>query len=766
MDQPAVLPLDDYRADLATVGGKGASLARLTRAGLPVSPGFHVTTHAFRTGTVPAAEIAAAYAALGGGPVAVRSSATAEDLPELSFAGQHDTFLDVTGTEAVTDAVARCWASLWTERAVAYRARNGIPEDGLALAVVVQRMVPAEVSGVLFTANPVTGARDETVIDAAPGLGDTLVGGEVTPDTAVVSGGRVTSRTNPLLDEARALELAALGRRIEELYGLPVDVEWALHDGRVAVLQARPVTTMRESWNDSLLGDYMWTSANLGEGIPSVMTPATWSVALPLIPPPVGPHPTAGRIGGRYYLNLSTALAAGAALGLGRLVRRANEATLGPLPPGVEVPPLPMSRAAIVLAAVRAAVPMVRASAVYRRRLPELVAANPAHCRALRERIAVADADGLRALWRSEVAVLLRERCPAFEAGARSVLGGHRLAARLRRLVGDQDATALLTGLHGAGDSLESLGPVLGLAAVRRGTLSRAEFVAAWGHRGPDEFELSAPRPAEDPGWLDRQLTAEQGTDPEELLARQAEVRAAAWRRLESRHPRKAPGLRRALARAAASGRNRERARSEFVRSFWVFRAFFLRAAELTGEDTFFLSVDETLALLGGDRTAAPAIQERRARYERYRALPPYPTFIRGRFDPESWAAGDDRRGDVWDETATPPPADDAIAGHPGGAGVVTGTARVVSTVEEAEALRPGEVLVAPLTNVGWTPLFPRAAAVVTDVGAPLSHAAIVARELGIPAVVGCGNATTRIRTGDRVRVDGAAGTVVPLHEA
>jgi pyruvate,water dikinase len=155
------------------------------------------------------------------------------------------------------------------------------------------------------------------------------------------------------------------------------------------------------------------------------------------------------------------------------------------------------------------------------------------------------------------------------------------------------------------------------------------------------------------------------------------------------------------------------------------------------------------------------SVPARRAAYDRYRALPPYPTLIRGRFDPEAWAADPDRRSDVHDASAAP--LGDGVSGFPGAAGVVEGVARVIHDVADADALEQGEILVTTVTNIGWTPLFPRAAAVVTDVGAPLSHAAIVARELGVPAVVGCGNATTRIKTGDRVRVDGGRGTVTVL---
>jgi pyruvate,water dikinase len=289
---------------------------------------------------------------------------------------------------------------------------------------------------------------------------------------------------------------------------------------------------------------------------------------------------------------------------------------------------------------------------------------------------------------------------------------------------------------------------MIGLARLRRGEITTDEYLEAWGHRGHDEFEVSVPRPGEDPAWIKRMLDGTTSS-PEELLARQAEARSAAWERLRQAHPRSAPKIARQLARAAVSARKRERARSEFARSFWVFRVFIQRASELTGHDLFFLSYTEMVSVLEGADGPLAAIAARQAAYRHYSALPPYPTLIRGRFDPENWDAG---------------PADgSAVTGFPGVPGIVEGVARVVSTVEEAEALRDGEILVTTVTNIGWTPLFPRAAAVVTDIGAPLSHAAIVARELGIPAVVGCGNATVVLGTGDRVRVDGGRGTVTVL---
>jgi rifampicin phosphotransferase len=223
---------------------------------------------------------------------------------------------------------------------------------------------------------------------------------------------------------------------------------------------------------------------------------------------------------------------------------------------------------------------------------------------------------------------------------------------------------------------------------------------------------------------------------------------------------------RKRLQRWSRAARTREQARTEVVRTFAVARAYLLRAGELTGLDdnVFMLIPDEVATVLRGG--PVPDTSERRAAYERYAALPSYPSLIRGRFDPFAWAADPDRRADLFDASATPAPADGAVTGFPGAGGVVEGVVRVLRSAEEGADLRPGEILVTTVTNIGWTPLFPRAAAVVTDVGAPLSHAAIVARELGIPAVVGCGNATSVLHTGDRVRVDGGRGTVEVLASA
>lgn len=736
---PLILPLDDPAADLAAAGGKGASLARLTRAGLPVPAGFCLTTRAYLERSMEG--VLEAFKKLGG-PVAVRSSATAEDLPGLSFAGQHDTVLNVS-EDGLFDAILKCWDSLRSARAVAYRENNGI--ESAEMAVVVQRMAPADVSGVLFTADPVTG-RAEPVINAVRGLGEALVSGE--------------ADSSELLSPAQRTELIGFGERIEALYGMPMDVEWALVGDEFQILQARPITSLRVEWNDTLDGDYLWSNGNVGEAIPEVMTPVTWSLVEVLSSMAIGPHRISGNIGGRFYLNISTYTALGTAIGKADEMLRAGEETFGRIPAGVSVPPLPMSRLEILGAVLRGAGGPIKQQILYRTRLPQLVRDNPGRCAVAHKRIAdCASPAELLGLWRRELDQLLRFVCPILDAGARMIAGGPAaFRRRLVALVGEEDAATLLTGFHdGAG--LASMGPVVGLARLRAGEIDRDTFAQAWGHRSASEFEIYAPRPAEDPEWISRQL--ETLADPEALLSRQRDARAEAWERLVAQHPSAAPKIRKQLDRIGAGARSREQARSEMVRAFWVMRAFVLKAGELTssGDDLFFLPIDDVLRVLAGETSLLDRVHAQRQAYERYRALPPYPAVIRGRFDPESWAASRDRRADLYDATTDVPMPSD-VTGFPGSAGVVEGVARVLTRVEDGESLQQGEILVTTVTNIGWTPLFTRAAAVVTDVGAPLSHAAIVARELGIPAVVGCGNATTRIASGDRIQVDGARGTV------
>jgi phosphohistidine swiveling domain-containing protein len=866
---PLVMALDDAGALPEVVGGKGASLARLARAGFPVPPGFHVTTGAYldflsggglgeelllamssvdasdagtfeaaasRIGElfaerpVPAATaplVAEAYAALGEGalPVAVRSSATVEDLPGLSSAGQHDTYLNVHGSAAVLEAVRRCWASLWSARAIGYRASRGISPGDVSIAVVVQRLVPAEAAGVMFTIDPVSGDRDKIVVSANWGLGESVVSGDVTPDVAVVDrasralisyqlGGKAVMtvadgagtletetpadlRSAPVLGPDQAAELARVGLAIEKLYGEPVDVEWARAEGELSVVQARPITAVAaspaagsvpgEQWNDSVAGDYLWTNGNLGEALPDVMTPATWSylelfMTRMIFPPSVPGYRGYGRIGGRFYANVSMSMSLEALVGISR--RRfvaLFSPVLGRLPPLGEIPRarLPRWKASrLMVPATFASLRRINAS---EKRLPQFLADAPQRCDRLRAEIEQTDdAAALAELWPAQVRPLLVEAADMLtSAGSASGTTLVSVPGKLAALVGEGDAALLLSGQRAEGPvttSLASLGPVVGLARLARGEIDRDAYAREYGHRGAHEVELSIPRPAEHPGWIDGQLGALGGRDhdaardADALLAKRDAARAASWETLARQDPRKAAAVRKLITAWAPIARAREAARSEVIRSVWVARTWVQRAGALTGcgDDLFFLELPETWALLRGERAPLERIPARRAAYETYAALPAYPTLIRGRFDPIRWAADPDRRTDYYDESAaaTTPRPHDAVTGFPGATGVVEGTARVLRRPEDGAQLLDGEILVTTVTDIGWTPIFPRAAAVVTDVGAPLSHAAIVARELGIPAVVGCGNATMALHSGDRVRVDGGAGTVEILDRA
>jgi pyruvate,water dikinase len=845
-----ILPLESPESTLQTVGGKGMSLALLSRAGFPVPCGFHVTTEAYRrlvadnglqarilvalegcetarpesiesasrrigdlfaAAPIPpeiVSAVVSAYAGLDGVPVAVRSSATAEDLPEASFAGQQDTYLNVRGEEAVLAAIRRCWASLWTARAIGYRLGRGVLQEGVALAVVVQELVEAEAAGIMFTADPLTGSRDRVTINAAWGLGEAVAGGKVSPDTFIV--GKITgkvidrkigrkekmtalveggTREEPVpaglsakavLGPARAVGLGRLGLRVEELYGRPMDIEWALRRGRFFLLQARPITALHGhdpeagEWNDSLAGDYLWSRANYGEAVPDVMTPCTWSLvrifidnADPSVPSLGLRH--FGNIGGRLYVNLSEAASIAAAFGVSpRRFARMVEVGFGRVPEGIGIPIVRLPLRRVLVKALPVAVRTLSRMRANLKRMPTFLAGAPSRCDALKAGIKAASGPAeLAALWQAEVEPFLLECSRMVEAAANQ--GGAAIitiGSRLRKLVGEEDANALLSGQGSGSYQLASLGPLLALTRLAKGEIERADFARQFGHRGPHELEVSAPRPAEEPDWIDRQAADLRKARQEagELLARQENARAAAWERLRARHPRNEKSTRRRIDRWAAIARDREATRSEAVRAFWALRVFVLRAGGMLGigEGVFFLVIDEILAALEGDRASLSRIASRRAAYERYRALPTYPVLIRGQFDPFKWAEDPQRRSDVFDALGGGAGlvSGGAITGFAGSAGVVEGRARVLESFEAGDRLLAGEILVTTLTNVGWTPLFPRAAAIVTDVGAPLSHAAIIARELGIPAVVGCGDATMRLKTGDLVRVDGNKGTV------
>jgi len=828
--------LDLGTSDVAVAGGKGANLGQLVRAGFPVPEAFVLTTAAYavaaraagvdprdpagaadrlRTALVPEAiadTARDAYAALGAGPVAVRSSATAEDLPGASFAGQHDTILNVTGEEALLDAVRRCWASLWNERAVAYRAANGIDDTTLALAVVVQRMVDATVAGVLFTANPITGTRRRAAIDAVRGLADALVSGAVDPDHYLVDArsGRIVDRRGDALDDARLRELAAMGVRVETHYGAPQDIEWAVdHGGKLWLVQSRAITTLYPLPADAPDPDRdlrVYFSANVAQGFFNPFTPMgvetfrliSGSLAAALGKPmrdPMSANPLLKESGMRIFADLTELVRSplgrrvlGGALG----IMEARSARL--LPALVDDPRLSAGDRGSMRAVIQVLRTLVR------------VGVAPVVVRGLRDpdrtrELVLADAD---AVVRQPVATDLTaaQRIDAFErlfldwprrlfpklvglVGSAMLpywLAGRILGARARPdelqtvLRGlphnpttemDLALWALAHDAHGDATSLTALQNAHAddlAARYRAGTLPPWlqerfwAFLTAYGHRAVGEIDLGVARWADDPAHLFRAVQGylrlpSDAETPDAQFARGArEAEAMAAELLGRVHGPRRRVLGALLRRVRANAGAREYPKFQVIRLFAKGRALLaLVGADLasrgslsSADDVWYLTVAEMRRAAGGEDLRA-LVTERRIQYRREMARRHIPRLL--------LSDGTDV------EAAYAPPADGALRGSPASPGTVTAVARVVRSPNHAH-LEPGEILVAPSTDPGWTPLFLTAGGLVMEMGGMMSHGAVVAREYGIPAVVGVAGATERIATGQRITVDGSAGTV------
>jgi pyruvate,water dikinase len=787
--------------EIRLVGGKAANLGRLLRLGFPVPPGFAVTTAAYRAvlaandlagadaallharlpgATIPAevgGPLLAAYRRLCAPAVAVRSSGTAEDLAAASFAGQHDTFLNVTSPEALLDAVRACWASLWSPRAVDYRRRRGWDDRDLALAVVVQAMVPAEWAGVLFTADPVTGRRDRLVIEAVPGLGEALVSGEASGHRAVVD-----KRSLRLVSGDGTLpgrlpdELARLGVRIEDALGQPQDIEWAVAVGRVAILQARPLTAL---------------PAEHGEAAP----PATRRYtrfqregalhALDHMPLPPYPFDVA-----LYYRPLlARALGALRSLGLvpsplGEVLVEVAEGVVQLVPPTIR--------------------PTVRALALPAKLVAALRADAGAwldECRAtLVARADHLDAEDLAGL--PDEALLDRvEELQRLQLGlfmgrfghlVPGLLLGQALPALLRLAVGKRDAARLHGDLvAGVPCTTTAANRALGqlarrirdaaavraaflgaepgqipaqLDAVAGGDAVRAEVDAFLRRYGSRELAMAG---AAFPAWRDdpaivygllkalvggeRAASPLDDDDPDRAARARREVEAAL--RGGRLGPRRL--LRRPILGAIDATRRsiafREDSHFLLLLPFTVIRRLALelgrrlmaRGALAAAGDVFFLEVAEL---------RQPGEAERVRETVRVRQAARLP--VEGSYTAVPAALL---------EQAT---VGGALVGVPASPGRAVGAVRVILQERDFWRLRPGEVLVAPYTNPAWTPLFAMAGAVVVDAGGAASHAAIVAREYGIPAVMGTRNGTRSLHEGQRVLVDGSTGRVVPARGA
>ena len=878
MSDPLILPLAATDASLALVGGKGRSLARLAAAGLPVPAGFLITTRAyvefvvanglqhrilelisdasvlrmdsaesassavrqlFESAVMPSgleAAIRRAYDDLGAEPaVAVRSSATAEDLPEMSFAGQQDSFLNVRGADALVRSVVDCWASLWTARAISYRSKMSVDHGQVAMGVVVQEMVDATVSGVLFTANPTSGERSEIVVNASFGLGESVVGGQITPDTFVldrahlervqfVAGSRQTMvvaapeqgtriapippglSDRPSLSDEILKALALLAIQVEALSGgEPQDIEWAVEEDQCWLLQARPITNLpapplrdvqwvppagmqrlvRRQVVENMPGPLspLFEDLYLGEGLDRGMDALTRMMGLPIDLDDFITRPMFVTVNGygycRYDLRFSwrmliliprmlwwyvTALP-GFLRNLVPLWREQGlPAYLDLIEKWKSIEPA-TAGADELLAGVRT---LSKADAAYWFYITMMVGAAK-----LSEEL-------LDRLLRTR-ALETRVTSGRFLSGfpSRTLEAQESLGVIADRIAGSASLCELVRKRR-AGELIEAFAQdPLGGAIVA----DIARHLDIYGHQ-VYSLDFAEPTQAENPvpvllslkELVNRPDAARSGQAARVQLAREREALVAET--AAAFGPIRRWLFRKFLSWAQRFGPNREEALFYMGAAWPVLRRLALElgnrlvtARALTAaEDVFYLRGAELQSAVAdapqpsaSEHLHQAAEDRRRLREARRRLHPPgrVPEDLRFKFGPFDMT----RFFEVWETQKLNTDEGVMLQGFPVSPGQVTGTACVILSPADFDDMQPDAILVCATTTPAWTPLFGQAAGLVTDIGGVLAHGSIVAREYGIPAVLGAGNATRRIRTGQRIQVDGDAGTVTLLSD-
>lgn len=879
------------RGDVGLAGGKGANLGELAQAGFPVPPGFVLTTAAyedfvqanglaprilelatllpgaggtgydaaaqqirtlFAGGVMPeeiARELREAYSGLsrksaapgdddGGGadaPVAVRSSATAEDLASASFAGQQDTYLNVRGADAVTAAVIDCWASLWNARAMAYRSREGLDPATVRLAVVVQRMVESDAAGVMFTANPSNGRRDQVVISAAWGLGESVVSGSVTTDDVVVdpATGRVESRLTadkevmtaysekgtrelpvperqrrqPVLDDAAAAALARQGVAIAQHFGMPQDIEWALAAGEFSIVQSRPVTALPEPSAEAPtewplpFPKGLYFRASIVEQLPDPLSPlfadlidgsVTRSIKA-LLAQAVGSDvvrdgdislPTINGYAYYYYTSSGMWRVMGKSLTAMSALAR-GKAHMGIQ--GWREYSHPRYRGLVRRWAAKS--PPDLGSAELLDGVSELLDAGTSYYTAVQSVIPIAATSEIA--FRAFYDRLVRRA--GDPPGQTFLLGYDSEPIRAEKSL--YDLAAWARGHPGLASALTT-GPAESIAAsVRTGDRPAGVEAGEWEdwrarfQRHLDRFghavynlDFVNPVPADDPSALLETLKfflRGEGNDPYERQQRSADRRDDQGRAIRGRlGPARRAAFTRLLRWAQKAAPVREDALADIGLAWPLMRRmllelgrrlvssgiiaepadiFWLRLGEVRNAIEFGLAAPGAAITGAGRPVRADAVEQRKMlwRGQRKAAAPqllPESRWMERAFGSMMPARSQDQHGDTF-------------SGVGASSGQVTAPARLLGGPADFSSMRPGEVLVARMTTPAWTPLFAMASGVVTDVGGPLSHSSIVAREYGIPAVLGTGVATQRLTNGQRIRVDGDAGTVTVEHE-
>lgn len=841
-----ILNLEDLgKADTDICGGKAAALGKLARAGFNVPRGFVITAPAFGEGATITEEleraVRTAFTELGAKRVAVRSSAAVEDGPARAWAGQLESFLNTTEPDLAAN-IARCRASAFSPRVLAYRDAAAGPEEDVSVAVIVQEMVDAEVSGVAFSVHPLTGEDDCVVIEAARGLGEDLVSGRITPTSypapRSTSGAGTTSATSAggdpaqpageeaagLLSEKTVAELAQVVLEIEKSFGFPVDVEWAIAEGRISIVQARPITTIGRTRRldpaDSVSGfarpsaleadlsaGHTWSNLNIAEVLPGTVPPLVAEEIVKLIVPAIintgffkfdPSDQLIGLIRGRFYFNL-TAFMNGLSgimtmktddINITKLLGgRQNEADLVKAIPTSSKLKLAVFGLRILARSLLLSARMNRFVARMRA-LGDTSVRRSSELEDLGELLSyqneLSDYIEARALTAFQMVALPFTFFFLFSAVSEKWLSAFGPEAGRSMLArggfGFQPVEALAE-LWAIRDELRK-DPELAERFTRAGSTREAldvleesqparilfdAFLEKNGHRCALELNFAVPRWREDPSFLVQVLKKYIGapeTDSPLLKQEQAARRVADdSRKILSRLPQRKRAVLKPLAALAALGQRwRENMKSELVRLLFALRVNMLKIGEVL-EKNGALERAEDIFMLSRDELAAAGRAgqgaDLRAIADRRRA--------------EYAAYAVDRPPDVVSKLSdlTAPPAtdnaaasDDAsgpatLSGIAVSRGIVEGTARLVKTIEDVGALQPGDILLTDHTDPGWTPLFTFISGVITNTGGLVSHTSIVAREYGLPAVVNLPNATELISDGQHVILDGDRGLVI-----
>lgn len=781
-----------------SAGGKGGTLAFLYRLRLPVPYGFVIMPHAFDGDQLKETAWNAIKTKLHdytkknqGISFAVRSSALAEDSTQASFGGQFETELDVD-FNSLYQAILKIHESRMSDRVKAYSEAKGITFEH-EVAVVVQELIHSDFSGVLFTGDPVSGDRNHMVGNYAHGLGDRLVSGEV--DAIEFRFEKPKGKYDgPPEFRKFAAQLYKLGMKIERELGLPQDIEFAISKGKVYILQSRPITTfvaidpVTFRTNSTFVGDLAWSNQIMAEVFPKPLTPASWSVWEILYNALISYDkmkqifeyelPVIGCIAGRPYLNFSFMYSF--LLKLLRSDKRAREMierTMGTPPKDLTIPLLKISLWTVLTKIIPDELAKDRRKKKLLKNFNQTASENFIFCKETRKNvIKIERKQDLLGVWKRVKEVFLDFQTMQDSMNEQFAFKNRSLLNLMDKNLNKADSEKLYATISIGSDELASAGQLVGLHKIIVGEMSREEYLDEYGHRDTFENYLSVPRPYEDPSWLDNQLQEykESGIDFQNLLREREKMFLDTFQGISGKISQKtARKIKRTIDECNELCEKRELVRTELSRVLGVIRAILLKAGELTklNDDIFYLTIDEIIKLLSIEDDDIPEISYidlRRETHSQNESLPTLPTWIRGRFDPFQWTENPNRNIIIYDPNIKEYiiENENIIEGKAGSAGQYEGIVRRIDDPNEGYKLLKGEILVTNTTNIGWTILFSKAGAIVTDIGAVLSHAAIVARELGIPAVVGSGDGSVRLKTGDRVLVDGSKGIVKILQRA